>query len=124
MNKHPKTGFKRTVFAAIFSLAGLRATWRNEAAFRQECVLAALLIPLGLWLGQNAAERSLLVGTVWLVLIVELLNTAIESAVDRAGTEHHELAGRAKDQGSAAVFLSMMLTLLVWGLVIWERVAA
>ena len=124
MNKHPKTGFKRTVFAAIFSLAGLRATWRNEAAFRQECVLAALLIPLGLWLGQNAAERSLLVGTVWLVLITELLNTAIESAVDRSGTEHHELAGRAKDQGSAAVFLSMILTLLVWGLIIWERLAA
>lgn len=124
MKKHPKTGLTRIVYATIFSLAGLRAAWRNEAAFRQECLLAAVLIPLGLWLGQNAAERALLVGSVWLVLIVELLNTAIESAVDRVGTEHHELAGRAKDQGSASVFLSMLLTLLVWGLIIWERIVS
>lgn len=115
------TGLKRIVHATIFSASGLCATWRNEAAFRQECVLAAILTPTAFWLGRTAVERSLLIASVWLVLIVELLNTAIESVVDRVSTDHHELSGRAKDQGSAGVFVSLMLTLLVWGLVIWER---
>ena len=114
-------GFRRLVNATIFSIAGLRAAWRNEAAFRQECILAAVLTPIGFWLGQTAVERSLLIGTVLLVLIVELLNTAVESVVDRIGTEHHALSGQAKDQGSAAVFVSLLLALLVWGLIAWER---
>ena len=104
------TGLKRIFHATIFSASGLRASWRNEAAFRQECILAAVLTPTAFWLG-----------TVWLVLIVELLNTAVESVVDRVSTDHHRLSGQAKDQGSASVFVSLMLTLLVWGLIIWER---
>ena len=118
------TGLKRIFYATIFSASGLRAAWHNESAFRQECVLAAIMTPTAFWLGRTAVERSLLVGTVWLVLIVELLNTAVESVVDRVGTDHHELSGRAKDQGSAAVFVSLMLTLLVWGLIAWDRFGA
>jgi diacylglycerol kinase (ATP) len=115
------TGLKRIFHATFFSIAGLQAAWRNEAAFRQECLLALILTPTAVWLGQNAVERSLLIGTVWLVLIVELLNTAVESIVDRVGTDHHKLSGQAKDQGSAGVFVSLLLTLLVWGMIIWER---
>jgi diacylglycerol kinase (ATP) len=114
------TGFRRLVNATFFSIAGLRAAWRNEAAFRQECVLAAVLTPTAFWVGQTAVERSLLIGTCWLVLVVELLNSAIEAVVDRVGTDHHKLSGRAKDLGSAAVFVSLALTALVWGLMLWE----
>jgi len=117
------TGLKRVVHATVFSVSGLRAAWRNEAAFRQECVLALVLTPTAFWLGRTAVERSLLIGTVWLVLIVELLNTAVESVVDRVSTDHHKLSGQAKDQGSAGVFVSLMLTLLVWGMMAWERFA-
>lgn len=115
------TGLERIFHATIFSASGLSATWRNEAAFRQECVLAAILTPTAFWLGRTAVERSLLIGTVWLVLIVELLNTAVESVVDRVSTDRHELSGQAKDQGSAGVFVSLMLTLLVWSLIAWDR---
>jgi diacylglycerol kinase (ATP) len=115
------TGFRRLVNATFFSFAGLRAAWRNEAAFRQECALAAVLTPAAFWVGQTAVERSLLVGTCWLVLVVELLNSAVEAVVDRVGTDHHKLSGRAKDLGSAAVFVSLALTALVWGLILWER---
>jgi diacylglycerol kinase (ATP) len=119
--KHGNTGFKRIINAAFFSLAGLRAAWRNEAAFRQECVLALVLTPTAFWLGTDAVERSLLIGTVWLVLIVELLNSAVEAVVDRVGTDHHQLSGRAKDLGSAGVFVSLALTLVVWVMIAWER---
>jgi diacylglycerol kinase (ATP) len=118
------TGFRRLVNATLFSIAGLRAAWRNEAAFRQECALAAVLTPAAFWVGQTAVERSLLIGTCWLVLVVELLNSAVEAVVDRVGTDHHKLSGRAKDLGSAAVFVSLALTALVWGLVLWERFQA
>jgi diacylglycerol kinase (ATP) len=117
------TGFRRLVNATLFSIAGLRAAWRNEAAFRQECALAAVLTPAAFWVGQTAVQRSLLIGTCWLVLVVELLNSAIEAVVDRVGTDHHKLSGRAKDLGSAAVFVSLALTALVWGLALWERFA-
>lgn len=117
------TGFKRIVNATFFSLAGLHAAWRNEAAFRQECALAIVLTPLGLWVGQTAAERAMLIGSCWLVLVVELLNSAIEAVVDRVGTDHHQLSGRAKDLGSAGVFVSLALTGLVWGLILWDRFA-
>ena len=115
------TGFKRIVNAMFFSLAGLRAAWRHEAAFRQECALALILTPTAFWLGSTAVERSLLIGTVWLVLIVELLNSAVEAVVDRVGTDHHKLSGKAKDLGSAGVFVSLLLALLVWSLIAWER---
>ncbi len=123
MAKPGNTGFRRVVNATFYSIAGLRAAWRNEAAFRQECVGVALLIPIAVWLGQNAVQRTLLLSSCVLVLIVELLNTAVEFVVDRVGTDHHELSGRAKDLGSAAVFTSIALAILVWGLIAWERFA-
>ncbi|HEX6997863.1 MAG TPA: diacylglycerol kinase [Gammaproteobacteria bacterium] len=105
---------RRIVNATLFSIAGLRAAWREEPPFRYECVVAAVLVPVGAWLGRTALERALLLGCLLLVLVVELLNSAIEAAVDRVGTEHHPLAGQAKDMGSAAVFVTLLLTLLVW----------
>lgn len=107
--------------AAGYSLAGLKAVLKEEAALRQESALFTVLAPLGLWLGRDGVERSLLVGSLMLVLIVELLNSAIESAVNRVGTEPHALAGRAKDVASAAVFLSLMLVVVIWTLVLADR---
>lgn len=115
------TGMRRIVNAAFFSLAGLRTAWKSEAAFRQEVGLCVVLVPAALWLGRSALERALLIGVCLLVLVVELLNTAIELVVDRVGTDHHALSGKAKDVGSAAVFVSLVLTLVVWGLIAWER---
>ena len=107
--------------AAGYSLSGLKAALANEAAFRQEMALFVLLAPLGLWLGRNGVERSLLVGSLILVLVIELLNSAVEAAVNRIGNEPHELSGRAKDIASAAVFLSLLLVALVWVLVLFDR---
>jgi len=121
--KRTATGLGRLVRATVVSLAGLRAAWIHEAAFRQECCASVVLVPAAFWLGQDAAERALLIGVCVLVLIVELLNSAIEAVVDRVGTDHHLLAGRAKDLGSAAVFMSLVLVLFVWGLIAWERFA-
>ncbi len=100
--------------SCVFSIQGLRATCQKEEAFRVELLSAVVLLPLGLYLGDTSVEKILLAGSVLLVLIVEILNSAIESVVDRFGSEQHELSGRAKDQGSAAVFLSLLLVLLVW----------
>lgn len=108
----------------MFSLKGLRTAFKSEAAFRQECALAIVLLPAALWLGRTGVERALLAGTCLLVLIVELLNTAVEYVVDRIGMDRHELSGNAKDVGSAAVFLSLVLTAVVWALVAWDRFAA
>jgi diacylglycerol kinase (ATP) len=121
MAKPGNTGFRRVVNATFYSVAGLRTAWRTEAAFRQECVAVVVLIPIAVWLGQTGVQRALLLSSCVLVLIVELVNTAIELVVDRVGTDHHELSGRAKDVGSAAVFTSIALALLVWALVAWER---
>ena len=112
------TGFKRIWLATIYSWRGLKWVFRHEAAFRQELALAVLLAPLGLWLGETGLERALLVGVLMLVLIVELLNSGIEAAVDRFGDEIHRLSGQAKDAGSAAVFLSLANVVVVWGLVL------
>lgn len=119
--KQQKTGFKRLGSALMFSLAGIKAALKTEAAFRQECALSLVMLPGAFWLGQTAVERSLLIGTVLLVLIIELLNTGLEAAVDRGGTDYDELAGRAKDLGSAAVFVSLILTLFVWLMIGWQR---
>jgi diacylglycerol kinase (ATP) len=116
-------GLRRIARATRYSFFGLRAAWSHETAFRQESSLAVLLIPLGIWLGEDAAQRAVLVGSCMLVLVVELLNSAIEAVVDRVGTDHHLLSARAKDLGSAAVFVSLVLTVLVWTLVAWERFA-
>jgi diacylglycerol kinase (ATP) len=124
MTKRTSTGLRRVINATFFSLAGLRAAWHDEAAFRQELVLSIALVPAALWLGRTAAERALLIGSCFIVLIVELLNTALENAVDRIGREPHPLAGRAKDLGSAAVFVSLALVVATWSLVAWARFGA
>jgi diacylglycerol kinase (ATP) len=121
MGKPGNTGFRRIINATFFSMAGFRAAWRDEAAFRQELLLCVVLVPAGFWLGRTAVERSLLIGSCLIVLIVELLNTGIENVVDRVGSEQHRLSGQAKDLGSAAVFTSLVLTLVIWGLIAWER---
>lgn len=120
-NHNQGSGLRRIWNAALYSLAGIRATWRNEAAFRQEVVIATLLIPAAFWYGGSAVQRILLIGSCLLVLIVELLNSAIEAAIDRIGDDRHKLSGRAKDMGSAAVFISLWGVLLTWGLIGYER---
>lgn len=112
-------GLARILWASVYSWQGVRAAWRHEAAFREEVCLALLLVPLGLYLGANGLEKAVLVASVMLVPLVEILNSAIEAAVDRQGDEHHELAGRAKDMGSAAVALAIALMLVVWILVLF-----
>jgi diacylglycerol kinase (ATP) len=112
---------RRVWRAACYSFNGLKTALKYEAAFRQEMALFVVLAPLGLWLGHDNVERSLLVGSLMLVLIVELLNSAIETAVNRIGNEPHELSGRAKDIASAAVFLSLLLVVLAWVLVLFDR---
>ena len=114
-------GLHRVVKALSYSAAGLRACWRHETAFRQEAVFAVFMIPGSFWLGTNAVERALLVGSVLLVLIVELINSAIEAVVDRVSKDRHSLSGLAKDFGSAAVLLSLAIVWLTWGLIAWER---
>lgn len=114
-------GWRRVVKATGHSWAGLRAAWCHESAFRQESVLFALLLPLGLWLGQSWLERAVLIGVAALVLIVELLNSAIENAIDRISLDHHELSKRAKDLGSAAVLVSLLLCTGVWAAALWAR---
>ncbi len=121
MGKPGNTGLRRIVNATSFSFAGLRTAWRDEAAFRQELLLCVVLVPTAFWLGRTAVERALLIGSCFLVLVVELLNTSIENVVDRFGGEQHRLSGQAKDLGSAAVFMSLVLTLVVWGLIAWAR---
>ncbi|MEM7465312.1 MAG: diacylglycerol kinase [Pseudomonadota bacterium] len=115
------TGVKRIVLATKYSFAGLSAAWKNEAAFRQELILCILLIPAAFWLGRNALEVALLLGTLFTVLITELVNSAIEAIIDRISVERHPLSGRAKDLGSAAVFMSLLMVICVWGLIAYER---
>ncbi len=111
-------GVVRLVKALGYSWKGFIAAWRNEEAFRQEAVACLVLLPLALWLGDNGVERALLVLTALLVPLVELMNSAIEAVVDRVGVEKHTLSGRAKDMGSAAVFVSLVILGSVWGLVL------
>jgi diacylglycerol kinase (ATP) len=115
------TGVRRLINATRFSLEGLAAAARHESAFRQELLLAVVLLPLGLWLGDDGVERALLTGSVLLLLVVELLNSAIEAVVDRVSLENHALAKRAKDYGSAAVMISLAATALVWLLLLLPR---
>lgn len=112
-------GFSRIIKASRYSWQGLVAAYRNEEAFRQETWACVLLIPLGLYLGNNGVEKALLVATVMLLPLVEILNSALEAVVDRIGSEQHELSGRAKDMGSAAVALAIGLMIVVWFLVLF-----
>jgi diacylglycerol kinase (ATP) len=121
LDRHKPRGFDRVFRAARASVLGLVGAFRNEAAFRQELALAVVVIPLGLWLGHTGVERALLIAPMLLVLIVELVNSAIEATVDRIGLERHALAGLAKDIGSAAVFMSFVLLAAVWLLVLFGR---
>lgn len=114
MSDQGTKGIRRIWNAAGYSFAGLKAAFQNEAAFRQESVLLLILAPVALWLGEGAIEKVLLISSVLLVLIIELVNSAIESAIDRIGSDIHELSGRAKDIGSAAVFLSLLNAALIW----------
>jgi diacylglycerol kinase (ATP) len=120
---HLPRGPARILKAAIWSLQGLRAAWLHESSFRLEVYLFVILAPLGWWLGESGVERALLIGSMLLVLSIELLNSAVEAVIERYGPEHHELAGRAKDMGSAAVFVLMMNVLLCWGLILGPRLA-
>jgi diacylglycerol kinase (ATP) len=116
-----RTGLERIAYAAKYSWQGLSTAVRSESAFRQEVVLAALMLPAAWWLGRNWWEVALLAGTVVLVLIVELLNSAIEAVVDRVSLDLHDLSKRAKDYGSAAVFLALVLCGATWAAALWNR---
>jgi diacylglycerol kinase (ATP) len=120
MAKPGESGLKRILSAVGYSAKGLQSCWRNEAAFRQEIVACVIMVPLALWLGESGVERAVLIGVLLLVLIVEVLNSSVEAVVDRIGHEHHELSGLAKDQGSAAVLLSIVNAGIVWLLVLFS----
>lgn len=117
-----RTGLSRMLHAFGYSMAGLRAGWA-ETAFRQEALAAFVLLPLAFWLGQTWVEVALLAGSVVLVMVVELLNTGVESAIDRIGPEWHDLSKRAKDMGSAAVLLSLLVCIGIWCAALWARLA-
>ena len=114
-------GIRRVILATKYSVAGLGAAWKNEAAFRQELVLCLVLAPFAIWLGRTITEQTLLIASLFIVLITELLNSGIEAITDRVSEEHHQLSGRAKDLGSAAVFVSLLMVICVWGLVAYDR---
>lgn len=118
-----RSGLNRLWHALGYSMAGLRAGW-GETAFRQEAFAALVLLPASLWLGRNWIEIALLAGSVVIVMIVELLNTGIETAIDRIGPEWHDLSKRAKDMGSAAVLLSLVLSIAIWSTALYQRFAA
>lgn len=107
--------------AFIWSTTGINTAWQHELAFRVEAIVIAVMTPVGFWLGDTAAERALLFASALLILIIELLNSALEAVVDRIGLERHELSGRAKDMGSAAAFISMLTAALVWALIAYDR---
>ena len=114
-------GIRRIINAFHYTFAGFRAAWVNEAAFREEIIIAIFVVPSGLWLGNSGTQRAILVGIYFLIPLAELLNSAIEAVVDRMGPERHELSGRAKDLGSAAVFLSICIALIVWMIIAYDR---
>lgn len=121
MGRDKPRGFRRLVMAFVYSWQGLCSAWREESAFRQELALSLLAVPAALYFGRNGLERAALIAPVFLILIVELLNSSIEAIVDRVGTDPHPLAGIAKDMGSAAVMLSFLLLGGVWLLILMDR---
>ncbi|MGD8847634.1 MAG: diacylglycerol kinase [Desulfobacteraceae bacterium] len=121
MIKTSRTGWRRIWDATRYSMNGIKAAWRNEAAFRQELAVVLVMLPASWWVGATMTQRALLVFSLLLVLIVELLNSAIEATIDRLGTERNELSGRAKDLGSAAVMVSLIAAAAVWGFAVWEK---
>ena len=123
MNKPSRTGITRIYYATGYSFKGIKAAWKHEAAFRQELSLMMLMVPAAFWLGQTTEQRLLLILPCFIVVIAELINSAIEAVVDRIGPEHHTLSGQAKDIGSAAVFFSLLMVGISWGMIIWQRFA-
>lgn len=121
MGKPGKTGIARVIDAFGYSMKGFSAAWRYEAAFRQEVVLGAILLPCAFWLARTPVELILLIASVFWVWMAELANSSVEAVVDRTGSEKHELSGRAKDIGSALVFVSLVLLALVWGIIAYDR---
>lgn len=115
-----KKGLARLIAATCYSYKGCQAAWKHEEAFRQEVLMMLVLAPLALWLGDGVAEKAVLLASVVIVVVVELLNSAIEAITDRVSMEYHQLSGRAKDMGSAAVFLSLILMAVIWGIKIWS----
>ena len=121
VNRLKNRGIRRLKKAFGYSVAGLKAAWRNEEAFRIEVLLMIFVIPAGLWLGTTVMQRALLIGIYFIVLITELINSAIEAVVDCIGKDPHILAGRAKDLGSAAVLVSITACFVVWGIIFYEH---
>ena len=121
MGKPGNTGIRRILRATVYSLQGFSHAFRNEAAFRQELALTVILIPVAFWLGRDIIEKAMLIAVLLFVLAVELLNSAVEATIDRLGHERHELSGAAKDLGSAAVFVSLTIVVVVWGAVVLDR---
>jgi diacylglycerol kinase (ATP) len=121
MGKAKESVLRHIGHAFFWSATGVKTAWKNELAFRIEAIIVIILIPLGIWLGRSAAERALLIASCLLILIIELLNSAVEAVVDRIGTERHELSGRAKDMGSAAAFFAMLTAGIVWALIAYDR---
>ena len=121
MKKYSRTGWQRIWDATGYSIKGIKSAWSNEAAFRQELVIVIVLLPVAFWLGETGLQRALLIFSLLVVLMVELLNSAIETAIDRIGSDPNELSGRAKDMGSAAVMISLLAAGMVWLLVALER---
>lgn len=121
MSKPGKTGISRIIDAFGYSMKGFHAAWKYEAAFRQEVALGVVLIPAAFWLAQTHIELILLIASVLWVWMAELANSSVEAVVDRTGSEKHELSGRAKDIGSALVFVSLALLAVVWGLIAINR---
>ncbi len=121
MKDKDNRGIRRIINAFRYSFAGYKAAWMNEEAFRQECIIGIFVLPAGLWLGRTMTQRALLIGVYLIIPLIELLNAAIESIVDRLGPERHLLSGRAKDLGSAAVLLSICMAIIVWILIAYER---
>lgn len=120
MGKTGVTGLQRIINAFGYSMKGLRAAFKHESAFRQETALLIVLLPIAILLGQNIVDYSILIGSLFLVIIVELLNSAVEAVVDRVGDEHNKLAGRAKDMGSAAVFISLVNVIVIWSMYCYQ----
>jgi diacylglycerol kinase (ATP) len=121
MGNQNETVTGHIINAFKYTYAGLASAWKNELAFRGEAVVAIIMIPLGIWLGRSGVERALLIGSLLLILLTELLNSALEAVVDRIGPERHELSKRAKDMASAAAFISMVTAALVWIIIACDR---
>ena len=113
--------FRHIRNAVVYSWAGLKTAWHTEMSFRTQTIVIAVMMPIGIWIGDTAVELSLLIASALLILIVELLNSAVENVVDRIGAEHHILSKQAKDLGSAAAAISMLTAVIVWGLIAYER---